>query len=379
MMKEITQILDAYSKIDFKDQKAALATVVHVEGSSYRRPGARMLITDDGCLTGAISGGCLEGDTLRKARLVMLQGKAAVVKYDTTDEDDNKFGIGLGCNGIIHILIEPVFPGKLNNPIELLLKMQSVRQQSVLVTLFSLENQRSTLSGTYCLYTENGQKNNSIIDPDLRNMVEYDVFETFKNNCSSFRDYKQHHLTGFIELIQPAIALVILGAGNDVIPVTEMAHILGWEVTVIDGRPSHAKAERFPMAKRVLIAKPEQVLSLIDPDQRTFFILMTHNYHYDLGIFKELMLRKVRYIGVLGPKKKLQKMLQALPDNKSAAAVSFVYGPVGLDIGAEAAEEIALSIIAEIKAVAAGREGRSLRDIPETIHQRASQIGTLAT
>lgn len=137
-MKEIQEIVRAYDEAQKANKKTALATVVHVEGSSYRRPGARMLVTEDGELTGAISGGCLEGDALRKARLVMVQQKSLLVTYDTTDDDDAKLGVGLGCNGIIHILIEPIHPEQQTNPIQLLKAILTDRQNAVLVTLFSL-------------------------------------------------------------------------------------------------------------------------------------------------------------------------------------------------------------------------------------------------
>ena len=117
-MKEIRDIILAGERALLQGKQFALATVVHVEGSSYRRPGARMLITEDGMLTGAISGGCLEGDALRKALLVMSQQKPMLVTYDTMDDDDAKFGVGLGCNGIIQVLIEPIRPGQENNPLQ---------------------------------------------------------------------------------------------------------------------------------------------------------------------------------------------------------------------------------------------------------------------
>ncbi len=119
-MKEIKDIIHSFEEAIKQGRQTALATVVHVDGSSYRRPGARMLITDEGQLTGAISGGCLEGDALRKALLVMSQQRSLLVTYDTMDEDDAKLGIGLGCNGIIQVLIEPINPGEPNNPIQLL-------------------------------------------------------------------------------------------------------------------------------------------------------------------------------------------------------------------------------------------------------------------
>src|SRR5215813_8195279 len=141
-MKEIRDIVAAFDKAQQQGKQTALATVVHVQGSSYRQPGARMLITEDGQLTGAISGGCLEGDALRKALLVMTQQQPMLVTYDTSDEDDAKLGLGLGCEGIIHIVIEPVLPNDAANPIQLLKMISAHRQQAVLVMLFSLHNRR---------------------------------------------------------------------------------------------------------------------------------------------------------------------------------------------------------------------------------------------
>ena len=149
-MKEIRDIIRSYEEAQNQGRQTALATVVHVDGSSYRRPGARMLITDEGQLTGAISGGCLEGDALRKALLVMSQQRSMLVTYDTMDEDDAKLGIGLGCNGIIQVLIEPIDPEEPNNPIQLLRVVAARRQKAVLITLFSLENKQDTQAGT-CL------------------------------------------------------------------------------------------------------------------------------------------------------------------------------------------------------------------------------------
>ena len=154
-MKEIKDIIRSFDEAQQQGKQTALATVVHLDGSSYRRPGARMLITDEGQLTGAISGGCLEGDALRKALLVMSQQRSMLVTYDTMDEDDAKFGIGLGCNGIIQVLIEPINPGEPDNPIQLLRIVAEKREKAVVVTLFSLENKKDTQPGTRLLLKEN--------------------------------------------------------------------------------------------------------------------------------------------------------------------------------------------------------------------------------
>src|SRR5689334_22948820 len=132
-MKELDDIIRSYDKAVAQNKQTALATVVKVDGSSYRRPGARMLVTDDGHLTGAISGGCLEGDALRKAQLAIFQKQNKLVVYDTTDEDDLKFGVQLGCNGIVYILFEPVKPDDANNPINLLRNVTKQRRDAMLL------------------------------------------------------------------------------------------------------------------------------------------------------------------------------------------------------------------------------------------------------
>src|SRR5580704_9210537 len=150
-MKEISDIIRAFEEARRAGRRTALATVVHVDGSSYRRPGARMLVTDEGRLTGAISGGCLEGDALRKALFALSRRTSMLVTYDTMDEDDAKLGVGLGCNGIIQVLFEPIDPDDPSNPIELLKRIAAERQHAVLVTLFSLQEKYGPQPGTRLL------------------------------------------------------------------------------------------------------------------------------------------------------------------------------------------------------------------------------------
>src|SRR4029079_17345307 len=186
-MKEIRDIINAFDESQKLGKQTALATVVHVDGSSYRRPGARMLITDDGNMTGAISGGCLEGDALRKALLAMTQKKSKLVTYDTNDEDDAKLGMGLGCNGIIQVLIEPIDISNPDNPIQLLKILISKRQQNVLITLFSLQDKRNAQQGTCLLVAEDGiiSGNSSV----LKDILIKDAKEVLANKNSSFKNY----------------------------------------------------------------------------------------------------------------------------------------------------------------------------------------------
>jgi len=185
-MKEIRDIINAFDESQKLGKQTALATVVHVDGSSYRRPGARMLITDDGNMTGAISGGCLEGDALRKALLAMTQKKSKLVTYDTNDEDDAKLGMGLGCNGIIQVLIEPIDISNPDNPIQLLKILISKRQQNVLITLFSLQDKRNAQQGTCLLVAEDGiiSGNSSV----LKDILIKDAKEVLANKNSSFKN-----------------------------------------------------------------------------------------------------------------------------------------------------------------------------------------------
>lgn len=364
-MKEITDIIKAYQKASKERKSTALATVVKVEGSSYRRPGARMLITEDGQLTGAISGGCLEGDALRKALSAIIQQENKLITYDTTDEDDAKFGIQLGCNGIVHILFEPIRETDELNPIAILTALQSNRENAVLVTLFSLTHRQQF--GTGMLF-----KNKPVLSkiPKLiRDEIVQDVHKIFENKTSAFKVYKQDNqqIDAFLEFIKPPISLIIAGAGNDAQPLAEMAYLLGWEVTVIDGRPTHATPQRFANATKVLVSKPENILAQIQIDEQTAFVLMTHNYNYDLELLKSLLETNASYIGTLGPKKKLLRMLDEL-DLATRINQARVYGPIGLDIGAETAEEIAISILAEIKSVFAGASAIFLKDKNKPIH-----------
>ncbi|WP_462250728.1 XdhC family protein [Ferruginibacter sp.] len=374
-MKELLQIIKAYDTALHAGKKSAMAAVVHVDGSSYRRPGARMMVTDDGELTGAISGGCLEGDALRKAMLVLSQQQSKLITYDTSDEGDATIGIQLGCEGVIQVLFEPIDPGNKNNPIQLLRKAVALRQQSVLVTLFSLTDKKSEQAGTCLLMEANGNISGEIPYAELQDAVMGDVQLAMQQQSSLFKNYQYKNIsvTAFIEFLQPPVSLVVVGAGNDTIPMVQIADTLGWEVSVVDGRGTHAKPERFTAACQVLVSKPEKVLEQLAIDSQTVFVMMTHNYNYDLAMLKVLLQRKVIYIGMLGPKKKLERMLDELRNEGIALTdeqLNSIYGPVGLEIGAETAEEIALSIIAEIKAVMSNKTGGSLRNKQDVIHSR---------
>jgi len=381
-MKELREIVNAYDEAVKAGKKAALASLVHLEGSSYRRPGARMLVSDEGELTGAISGGCLEGDALRKAMLAISQDKTRLITYDTHDEDDVTIGVQLGCAGVIQVLFEPISADRQPHPITLLRKALALRQSSVLVTLFDLGNRTGDHPGTCLLMESDGKVSGGIAIPALEAAVREDMHTAFSKNLSQFREYRLANgsvITAFVEFLEPPVSLVVVGAGNDAVPMVRIADQLGWEVRVVDGRNTHARPERFTTACQVLVSRPESVLEHLTLDSRTVFVMMTHNYHYDLAMLRALLPSQVAYVGMLGPRKKLDRMLEELKQQGIAVTADMlrkVHGPAGLEIGAETPEEIALSMIAEIQAVLKGKTGGMLRDRSDGIHDReSSRIG----
>ncbi len=375
-MKEINDILRAYQEATAAGIRTALATVVAVEGSSYRRPGARMLVTETGMLTGAISGGCLEGDALRKALLALQQNRNKLVTYNSMDEEDHQLGIQLGCNGIVHILFEPIDPGLPANPIALLQKAAHAEIPSVLATVFNQQDSAGSQTGTCCWF--NGK--DVVVAPpfscapDLRNRMAV-VLESGRSSLAA------DETTALLQYIPPPVELVIAGAGNDAQPLARFAELLGWRITVMDGRKTHATAARFPQAYRIRVGKPPEVLQDIRMGSQTAVVLMSHNYVYDRDMLAQLLNRGAAYIGVLGPRKKTAQLLQALQElgiSISQQALQRVYAPTGLQLGAETAEEIALSVIAEIKAVLSGQQGGHLRDHNGPIHTHSSAITSTA-
>ncbi|WP_125723048.1 XdhC family protein [Flavobacterium ustbae] len=367
-MKEISEILKAYSEAKKAGKKTSLATVVKVEGSSYRQPGARMLVTEDGLLTGAISGGCLEGDALRKALLSIHQKQNKLVTYNTGNEDDAEVGLQLGCNGIVHILFEYINDDEENNPIQLLQQLELERKEAVIVTVFSLKRNAFQIGTTLFFRKDSPILNHN---NEVLNLIS-DVKEVLKSKASVVKKLQEENDSeALIEYIKPSISLVIAGAGNDIQPLVKLAAVLGWKISIGEGRATHATVKRFPKASQVSVLKPEQFLDNITIDDQTYFVLMTHNYKYDLAVLKSLLQTNCHYIGILGPKSKFSQMLDDLSLEGIALneeQLSRIHSPVGLDIGAETSEEIALSIISEIKAVASARIGTSLKYKSGKIH-----------
>lgn len=374
-MKEVEYIIASYELAKEKSLGCVLATVVHVEGSSYRRAGARMLVDEDGIMTGAISGGCLEGDALRKALHALHQGKNKLVTYDTSDENDAVIGAQLGCNGVIQVLFEPIDFSKADNPVELLKQASSQDQTMIIGTFFHLDKTREQI-GTTFLIDQDMKAKGLEMDSLYRNQIVNDCQQAFKDRTSLFREYlhndEKQYL--FLEVYTQPPTLVLVGAGNDAQVLAKMADVLGWKVVITDGRPTHANSDRFASSCQIIVAKPEEVLDQVNVTFRTAFVLMTHNYRYDLSVLKVLLGQpQIPYIGILGPKKKYQRMLDDLKADGvelSNHQQEIIHAPVGLEIGAETPAEIGLSILSEIQSVLTETPGGQLKIKDGPIHRK---------
>ncbi len=375
-MIELRRLIDTYDQIDFSQRKSALATVVRVEGSAYRRPGARMLMTDDGRWTGAISGGCLEGDALRKARQVILAGLPRLVTYDTMDDSGaTSLGVGLGCNGIIDVLIEPVDQADTNHHIAFLRSFVGKEVPELIATVYAAPEGGPVQPGDRLMRQADGQLLRQLPDAGLNAQILAEAAELLQAGHSVAKTYPLANGVAevFVEVLQPPIRLLIFGGGYDAVPLVALAKSLGWHVTVTDDCIAHLSPKRFPGADEVRMIPRHDAAAHIVVRPRTAALLMSHSYNYDLAILTQLLKTDLPYIGILGPRKRGEKMFVELAKTGvalSEAQQARIHSPVGLDLGAELPEEIALSIVSEIMAKFNHRAGTFLKDRPVPIHER---------
>lgn len=325
-MKEFQAIL---AHLCTRRPRGVLATLVTVEGSSYRRPGARMWMGAQGKRLGAISGGCLEEDLVERARRVRDRAAPELVTYDTGADLDLIWGLGTGCTGVIRVLLEPfttapAWAGHLSRNLS----------RGLATRLRVAWNSNGGSLGT------------SLAKSDERPRQGV-----------------------FIERILPPVALTLFGAGDDARPLVRLAHGLGWTVTVADSRPALATRRRFPEASALVVAPAEHLVSRAAPRRDSAVVVMTHRYLHDLPVLKALARRRLGYLGLLGPRSRAERLLRELGRGKAAAEFrKRLRAPVGLDLGAEGADEVALSVVAEVMAVNARRDARPLRERRLPIH-----------
>ncbi len=389
-MNERQTILKTYARVEDDGGQAILATLVGVQGSSYRLPGARMLIDESGRSVGAISGGCLETDVLERAARVLKTGEPTVIIYDTTRNDESIFGLGMGCRGIIRVLLEPA---RGNKTFDFLRDCDEQRKRGAAAILIDApkdfphsvgakfffstvpESQVSGASLNSGFEISDGERaiENSIGE-DLFRKLTGDLNRMFSgeqtNAANGAKIYKteQGAVEFFLEIVAPPVSLLLFGAGYDALPVAGFAKNLGWRVSVIDRRAAFANRERFPDADEIIVARGEDLDAQTFEDENFAAVLMTHNYEQDREILRRLLHSQARYIGALGPKTRAEKLLAEIGGNFSDQQLSRLYAPVGLDIGAETPEEIALAVLGEIRGALANRTGGFLRARDGGIH-----------
>ncbi|MGZ5125367.1 MAG: XdhC family protein [Burkholderiales bacterium] len=370
-MKELENIVAEADRALASGQSVALATVVDVEGSAYRLPGARMLIADGKWIAGSISGGCLEDDVVMRGGEAIVKDEALVTTYDTTSDDDIVFGVGLGCKGVITILIEPI--RWKNGGVDFLEFAKSCleeRTAGAVATVVRVHGRADAKPGSRLLLRQE-QSRSDITNLELKSKIEDTIAHTSEAAKLITLMLGHGSVEVFLERIEPPTPLVVFGAGHDAIPVVRLAKELGWHVTLVDHRPAYATATRFPVADQIVLSTPADVGSKVMLTEATLALLMTHNYLRDLELLEMLLPSPVRYLGLLGPRRRTDQLLADLQQKgiePTSDQLGRFYAPVGLDIGSEGPLEVALSVLSEMQAVMTRHPGSHLRDRQRPIH-----------
>jgi xanthine dehydrogenase accessory factor len=338
---------------------SALVTLVRAEGSSYRRPGARLLLGAHGEYVGTISGGCLEAEVLRKAAWLVREG-AWVERYSTMFDDTAEVPFGLGCGGVVDLLIEPASTPECQAVLAAL-EGALAGDESTVLSWLPLDDRglaRAVLSvtGDFTFVSE------ALTEPEL-----------VETRARVLRGEVESVASGvFVERIASPQRLFVLGAGDDAKPMVNMAALLGWSVLVVDGRSQMARAERFPEAEQVVVASAasSEVLA-IRPDDAV--VLMTHSYEQDRELLAAVLPLHPRYLGLLGARHRSSLLVSEVATMLGwtlTECCDRIYAPVGLDLGGEGPESIALAVIAEVQACCMGKLGSSRRLLPEDIERQ---------
>ena len=348
-----------------------VATLVSVKGSSYRRPGARLLIAEDRWVAGSISGGCLERDLVRRAWWCLGEGQAALVSYDSTsDDDDLGWGIGLGCNGVVELLLERT---SADRPVDSLAFIRAcVRDEKVgvLVTIFRAPNGESL--GACLAISADGTfvARSSLIDAQELASLESQARRALRTPAPAMTVTLASGIEALIEVIEPPPHLFVMGAGPDAVPLVRAARAVGWTITVWAPQSQRDAARQLAEADHVLPGAAAALATAVAAAHRPVAVVMSHNAERDSDALAMLLPSTCRYVGVLGPRRRTEKLLATLDTTARSHPwdATKLHAPVGLAIGAETPDEVALSIVAEIQAVLAGDTAKQLRDRPGPIH-----------
>jgi xanthine/CO dehydrogenase XdhC/CoxF family maturation factor len=377
-VRDLALIADALAECEARGEPAVLATVVRTEGSTYRRAGARMLLRRGGRTAGAVSGGCLEADLAARLDDLLAGGRAELVTYDTRAGDDIAWGLGLGCNGRVDVLLEPLAGEALARARALHARCRDLTEPAVLTTVIAEviaeSGGRGPRVGGRLLLTDRGETVSLGLAPDaVPAELVADAREALATRRSAVRSYAPARddggaLEAVHEVVLPPLALLVCGAGFDAVPLVRLGVGMGWRVTVVDHRPDHVRPDRFPGAT-VRLVGDDAAAAEVGPGHDAAYdaaVVMSHHYERDLAHVGAVLAAGVPYVGVLGPRRRTLRMIADLGVGDADAAR--LYAPVGLDIGAETPDEIALAVVAEVQAVRAGRRGGPLRERPGAIH-----------
>ena len=378
-MSDLYGLLDALEQADSNNVAVVLATVVKVEGSAYRRPGARMLIPRDGQAVGTVSGGCLEQELVRKAWWLTESGLPVIRRYSTAahDEDDSDeegaaLTFGLGCNGTVHVLLERLEAGAPSLLTDVLQGVRATGEPAALATVLAAGAGSGARMGARLGLTALSRSSQGFCCDVLESRVQADLLATLERKKSSRMIYASgaQAVEVLLEYIPAQRRLVVFGAGNDAQPLVRFAVQLNWQVHVVDGRANFARAERFAGAREVLVASIDQPFALRTLVDGAAVVIMTHSYRQDRFWLQSVLACAPAYIGQLGPKERTERLLDEMGGGATAARAELHY-PMGLDLGGDTPQSVALAIVSEITACLNQREGGMLRLRKARIHDPA--------
>lgn len=323
-----------------------LATVIATEGSTYRKPGAMMLVAEDGAFAGLISGGCLEGDLARHAQAVFASGRPAQVTYDMSAGDDLVWNLGIGCDGIIHLQLQRLAPGRGLDVLQRVGASHAERQPVLLALALGDDGGFAALDAGGAFAG----------DRELRPVLEQAAHDWPAWRCQRVSAPGAGREIMLIHAPAP-VRTLLCGAGPDAVPLARILAELDWEVVIADHRPAYARADRFPAGCRVVRCRPEALGEHVDLARVDAAVVMGHHLENDAACLRQIAQARPRYVGTLGPRARRGRLQEM-----AGCEDLHVHGPVGLDIGAELPAAIAVSIAAEIHAALNDRDGHSLTE-----------------
>jgi len=368
----VTGLTDIIRTLEGLTAPAALATLVRVKGSSYRKPGAQMVFLPGGAQTGLISAGCLETDVKARVRTVLASREPQVAVFDMGDDLDLIWGTGMGCQGRADVLLEAVAPGALPEWLARVDRLHRTRGAGALVTVFAAGEGAPCRVGDRFVLEADGPgllpPPGAFRDPlvaSMRGALDRGLPVAVSWPAS------EGGLSFLVEPILPPIALWVVGAGEHTRPLARLAKGLGWWLGVVDHRPALATAARFPEADRIVVGHPPEVFEGMALDGRSAALVVSHVYEIDKASLAALLRAPLGYLGLQGNRTRSARILRELEAEgvaSSPAGKELLHWPAGLDLGGETPEAIALSMISEVQAVLAGRRGGSLREQAGPIH-----------